>query len=732
VAAVAFLPFLRGVLQGRCFFFRDLSLHFFPLRRFAVEGLRAGELRFWNPYVHEGVPLSLLPISYPLDLLQALLPDERGFSLLLALHVPLAALSFLLLARGLGLGSIAAAGGALVYGLGGFTLSSLNLYVYLQAVAWAPLVVLGLLRAGSGGRREVGIAGLVIAVALSTTGVEIVAQAVLFGLALAWVRREPSRWMRLGSSLATGCGLAAWTILLMGGLVAGSERGRGFAPEVVLAHSVHPLTFVQVVAAGFYGDLSNLAGRFWGQNFFPRGFPYLLSLYLGVTALSLAAVGAVRGGTHRVRLLALLAAGAVVCLGRWAGLETVIAALPLPGLFRYPSKAFFTVHLAVALLVALGLDALLREGRGWRLLAGSAGALGGLLVAAPWTPALLPGPVRWFVAGFFPPEYPAALRLDRLRFVLDDASRGGLVAVAVALLAALVVARRLDPARAGLAVAALAAADLLRAGAGLNPMVTPSFYEPSAEMSREAARLREGRVFTCDPDQSPAYHRARAARGDEHEVWTFLVSNDLLTPSFNLRLGVRTALSQDLTMLVPRSRLLSWDEGGCRDFGAIVERVRAAGVSHVLSLDPLDHPDLRPLVVAAPPRIAPLAVHAYALAGALPRSEVAGGRVLAQAERPGRIEVEVQAGAEAVVVVREAVAPGWSAAVDGSPAPVRRDGGRHLAVPVPAGRHRISLGYSPPGLRPGLLVSLAAAAVTALLLRPGRRGAGASATRTPP
>jgi len=44
VAAVAFLPFARGLLAGQAFFFRDLSLHFFPLRRFALEGLRAGEL----------------------------------------------------------------------------------------------------------------------------------------------------------------------------------------------------------------------------------------------------------------------------------------------------------------------------------------------------------------------------------------------------------------------------------------------------------------------------------------------------------------------------------------------------------------------------------------------------------------------------------------------------------------------------------------------------------------
>jgi hypothetical protein len=154
VALVAFLPFARGVLTGASLYFRDLSLHFFPLRRFALEGLRAGELRFWNPYVHEGVPLTLPPLGYPLDLLALAWPHEPLLSLLLALHVPLGAFGFLLLARGLGLRPVGACAGALVYGLGGFLLSTVNLYVYVQAAAWAPFVVLGSFASWTAAARE--------------------------------------------------------------------------------------------------------------------------------------------------------------------------------------------------------------------------------------------------------------------------------------------------------------------------------------------------------------------------------------------------------------------------------------------------------------------------------------------------------------------------------------------------------------------------------------------------
>jgi hypothetical protein len=127
VAAVAFLPFLRGVIEGGSFYFRDLSLYFFPLRRFALAGLAQGELRLWNPLVHAGTPLSLPAVGYPVDLVQLLSTHEAFLTLVLALHVPLGALAMFALARGLGMPSVAAAGSGVVYALGGFFLASLNL-----------------------------------------------------------------------------------------------------------------------------------------------------------------------------------------------------------------------------------------------------------------------------------------------------------------------------------------------------------------------------------------------------------------------------------------------------------------------------------------------------------------------------------------------------------------------------------------------------------------------------
>lgn len=749
VALVAFLPFFRGVLQGQSFYFRDLSLYYFPLRQFVSEGLRRGELRYWNPYVHEGIQELFPPISYPFDLLQALAPHEGWFSLLLALHVPLAALALFALARGLKLSPLAAAAGGLVYALGGYGLSALNLYDHLQALSWAPLVVLGLFRAARGGARSVSFAALFVAVVLSTCRVEIAAQAVVLGVLLSWRRGQPGQARRLAASLCLGAGLAAPTLITMWGLVAESARGQGLSTDVVLAHSVHPFTFLQVVVANLYGDLANVTDRWWGQNFFPRGFPYILSLYLGIPVLSLAVTGARHGRILRVRLLLIALLAGYLCLGRWGGLAPVVEALPFLRSFRYPTKAFFSVHFAVALLAALGLDALITAPARnvWRGTARVALVFGPVLACLSAFPWFFAGPTRWFLASFFPPGFTDLERASFLRLMIEDALTAALLACTAGAIALLVALHRTPRRGAPLALTAIVVVDLLRAGAGLNPMVTRSFFEISPEMLREAGRIqREGaRLFTCDVSDSAPYLEARKALRGRHETWTFATLMETLTPYLNVRHGIRTARSIDLTMLVPTERVASVEEARCGDLARNVGKLQRAGVEHVISLTPLRHPELSLETVVTPRRIDPLGVYVYRLGGAFPmrfvarevhrvpdqnaaiaftqdvsfrrdgvvavegageRTFEAEGRILRWREAPGRIEVDIAANRPTVFMNREAYARGWAAWVDSVPTPVLRADGFYTAVPVPAGTSQVVLRYSPPGLREGLTLSL--------------------------
>jgi len=93
--------------------------------------------------------------------------------------------------------------------------------------------------------------------------------------------------------------------------------------------------------------------------------------------------------------------------------------------------------------------------------------------------------------------------------------------------------------------------------------------------------------------------------------------------------------------------------------------------------------------------------------------------VTVRREGATEIDIDVDVQRSTVLVLRDAYDSGWSALVNGSQAPLLRADGRQRAVPVTAGRSRVLLRYSPPGLAGGLLVSaLSAAALLALFLRP--------------
>jgi hypothetical protein len=265
----------------------------------------------------------------------------------------------------------------------------------------------------------------------------------------------------------------------------------------------------------------------------------------------------------------------------------------------------------------------------------SAGALGTLLVLLPLVHRLLPAAAAAFARGFFPPGLAADARAALLARVLGDAAVGGVVAIAAGAAAVLVLRSALSGPRAAWMVAALVAADLLRTGAGLNPMVTAAFFRPSPSLQARLESLRRGRAFTCSLEESPAYLAARTARGADHEAWSFAMLLETLTLVFNVPLGVPTALSPDLTMLVPGDRVFSPVEASCRDLDSIVPRLREAAVDTVVAVILLFHPDLEADGVLAPARVAPLAVHLHRLHDPRRRAEASGdARVLETSTGP--------------------------------------------------------------------------------------------------
>ncbi len=77
-------------------------------------------------------------------------------------------------------------------------------------------------------------------------------------------------------------------------------------------------------------------------------------------------------------------------------------------------------------------------------------------------------------------------------------------------------------------------------------------------------------------------------------------------------------------------------------------------------------------------------------------------------DRIERLTLRCHASAASYAVVADAFFPGWSATVDGAPAPILRANLAERAVPVPAGDHTVALAYRPAHLAAGAVVSLLA------------------------
>src|SRR5206468_1760225 len=80
------------------------------------------------------------------------------------------------------------------------------------------------------------------------------------------------------------------------------------------------------------------------------------------------------------------------------------------------------------------------------------------------------------------------------------------------------------------------------------------------------------------------------------------------------------------------------------------------------------------------------------------------GEAVINGETPERIAIRVRAERSGFVVLADAYAPGWRAALDGRPVPVLRADGLFRAVAVSAGPHVLEMAYRPESVTAGLLM----------------------------
>jgi len=354
------------------------------------EGLKAGELRLWNPTLCGGLPVYSDPMVHPFYppqlFLHAILPPDPAYEIFLMLHLFFSGAAMYWLLRGLGRSDLAALAGGVIWMLLGYSSMWFSTGILAGVSVWGPLALLFIHRAFE--RWDLAFAagaGIAMGLAILGSHPQHALHVLLFSLGwllvVGWRKqhgwRFPLRASTLYLLLSVGVGLAG--ILTRLDTIANGYRNPGADFRM------------------FYGDgwalplhaLDAVTGK---ASAFPHPFfEYEFTFFAGLAAVALAVVGtARRSGDPRVRFLAVFAA-ATIAVAFLKPLAFLLQFVPILQLSP-PSRWLFVFGLPLAILAAHGWDSLHEKpGRIPAAIPAAAALFGGavLLLSGPATETLI-------------------------------------------------------------------------------------------------------------------------------------------------------------------------------------------------------------------------------------------------------------------------------------------------------------------------------------------------------
>ena len=726
----------------------DLASLIYPNYRFAAESLRAGELPLWNPYIQAGAPFAAdiqSGLLYPVNLVAFLAWPRVSYRVVAALalfHLWLAGALAYACARGFGWGRLGALAGGITYALSDYFVVHVGNLNLVAGAAWLPLLLLGAHRAALAAargrshalaRRWTAVGALALAMAALAGHVQplLFAAAILLltglvhGLATARRRGRPREWRRpaasaaaLGAVALLGLGAAAVQLIPAAELTRWSVRAE-IPYETSTEYSLPPEQLISLLVPGFFGRGPD---AYWGQWLRTEaGYAGVLPLVLAGLYLALR----LRRGGLTIWLVWLVgAAGLLIALGGYTALHGLLYRFaPLFGSLRASARTIVLADLAIALLAAGGLSLLTRPPPADRRRLDAYLDLVGRLLA--FAVALVP---LGLVLLLLLREHPA---LPRATGAVE-----GWKMFALWLGGSLAIVRgraaRLAPTTLALVAIGWLTLDLVTNAQGLE--LTRQDPERGFERPSVVEFLRrDAEPFRIDtdtgvwdvwqpntamlqrlPDVVGGIHPLELA--DFRRYWSGLGSRS--TPLYDL-LNARYLIGKKGVPLDRDRFELAFDD----DPELSVFRNRRALPRAFLVAGGVAAPDHeRAYELIHQPGFDP---RAYAVVESAAGSDARGpaGEARLLSYRASALAIEVAPTAPGFVVLSEVWYPGWSATVDGRPAPVLRADYLFRAVPVGPGDRRVELRFEPTGWRLGLAVSLAAWAVIAALgLVPARLG----------
>lgn len=763
-----------SLVAGRALFWGTPLLQFTPWHSYARQVLAAGHLPLWNSALGMGAPLLAnyqSALLYPPNWALLILNVAWGQTLLVLLHLVLAAAGMALLTRQVGLGRVAQSVSGLSYALSGYLITRAGFLSINAASAWLPWIVLAgeqmvavtaVADRGSGQptglgselegskhpnprrlRTQLRSAGL-LAITLAMQWLAGHAQMAWYSLVLlvAWmayrslsnggwaVARKAAGWLALAGGVAFL--VAAVQLLPTLEYLGVSDRSSTVDQQLAMTYSFWPWRLAGLVAPDLYGNPRD--GNYWGYGNYWED-----AIYIGVLPAVLACAAILRKRGRPARWFLLAAAGVALLLA--LGQNTPVFPflfeyVPSFSLFQAPARWNLLLVFAMALLAGMGAeDWGVAKGRAlYWLRLGTAGS--GAMLAT--------GLLAKSALGEIQPTFAPALALS-----------GGLLLAS----GSLALTRHARPSARWKALAVgLVLVDLVVAGRGANPTLPlqASNPRPASESALERGRLympaaiedqlkyqQTFRFDTFQPDVD--WRLVRQVSLPNTGLLDGISSVNNFDPILPARYAAWMSGLQSLTTSRQVEFLRHMDvtgvsdaEGNYRPLGGASrawlvpvarwtdgpERALAAVLSGAIAIDQeviLEGSPAANNVDGAGPEPSGAGgadARTNDVGGSAAANKVGGAGLVAVDDRgPNRVRILVQSADGGWLVLADTWYPGWNAYLDGQPADSYPADSTFRAVWVPAGSHEVVFRYQPRVLELGVALTGLGLVALALLLR---------------
>ena len=388
LALLVFVTFAEVIVGSSAFITKDFSQFGYGLAHHHRESFWNGEIPLWNPLSECGLPFLAqwnTMVLYPGSLFYVLFPLDWSLSVFCVLHLYLGGLGAYFLGRRHTGNNLAGAIAGLIFAFNGFMQACLMWPNNIAALGWLPWVFLTAVPAWREGGRKLLIASLVGAMQMLTGAPEIIlcTWLMVFGY-LVWdwyqrgglAKKDKEPILRFAALVGFITLLTAAQMIPFLDMLQHSERE---ADVEFVDWSISRLAWVRMAMPLFHTRWSSL-GMY---EHLDQG--WIHSYYVGGVAIVLSCIALVASNRRSARWMgAAILFAVLLAMGRnffvYATLEKV---LPL-GFVRYPVK-FLTFAVAlVPFLAALGMRELLsaKDPESRRRVITGAMIGGGIIVAA--------------------------------------------------------------------------------------------------------------------------------------------------------------------------------------------------------------------------------------------------------------------------------------------------------------------------------------------------------------